>query len=469
VAACVCLALGAAAARQERALAFTHVAVVDVAAGTVRHDQTVIVERRRIATVGASAGARVPRGARVVDATGRYMIPGLWDMHVHLGKMGSATLPVFLANGVTSVRDMGGGLRDVRAWRDSIAAGAIAGPRIRLPGPIVESARWREAVIALFREAGDEGGARGIEERIGVRTPEDARRAIDSIAALGGEFVKVRTQPDARTYLALLHAARARGLRVVGHASTHVPLADASDSGMLSIEHGFHGVVDGRGGMELDRMPPADRRALFERFARNRTAVTPTLVAQHGYRLTPDDVVQRVIDDSLGRVEPRRRYVSRALAARWLGQIALKRHEGPFDWTANYASRLRDLREMDAAGVPILAGTDAGVPLVFAGFGLHDELELLVRDGGLTAAEALRAATLTPAATMGTADSLGAIAPGMLADLLLLDGDPLRDIRRTRDVWAVVANGRLHVRSELDALLAGARRAIASKDAGGSR
>ena len=444
-------------------VAFTHVGVIDVDAGIVRRDQTVVITGRSISAVGPFGETRVPAGARVLDSRDRYLIPGLWDMHVHVAMAGRQSLPVFVANGVTGVRDMGGDIGSVRAWRDSVRARSIIGPRIRVPGPIIEGARWREAVIQLYRGAGDEDGAKRIAERIGVSSPDDAQRAVDSIAALGGEFVKVRTGSGAATFYAILRAARARGLHVVGHAPTQVPMAAASDSGMGSIEHSFFGVLDGRGGMELDSMPPLERRALFERFVRNGTAVTPTLVAGRGFRLTPDDVVLAIAADSLGRLDPRRRYATRELAQHWRGQIGLKRFETPVDWAANNRSKLRDLREMVAAGVPILAGTDVGAPLVFPGFSVHDELELLVREGGMTPAQALRAATLAPAIVLGATDSLGTIAPGKLADLVLLSASPLDNIRNTTTIQAVVADGRVVLRPALDSLFATAASSIRNR------
>jgi adenine deaminase len=196
---------------------------------------------------------------------------------------------------------------------------------------------------------------------------------------------------------------------------------------------------------------------LFRRFAENGTAFVPTLIANRGYRLLPDSLVLAVIADSAGVHEPRRRYVSRDLAEDWRVQIGMKQSERPRDWHAYHRSTLRDLREMQLAGVPLLAGTDAAAPLVFPGFSLHEELELLVSEGGLTPLQALRSATGTPAEFVELQDSLGSIAPGKLADLVLLDANPLDDIRNTQRIRSVVANGRLLDRPALDSLLAQAR------------
>jgi hypothetical protein len=282
-----------------------------------------------------------------------------------------------------------------------------------------------------------------------VDTPEDARRVVDSIAALGADFLKLRNAASREAFFALAAAARRRGLPLVGHPPQNVSPEEASDSGQRSFEHQFLPPLDG--------MTPEARMRLFRRFAENGTAFVPTLVASRGYRLLPDSLVLAVIADSTGVREPRRRYVSRELAEDWRVQIGMKQSERPRDWHAYHRSTLRDLREMHSAGVPLLAGTDAAAPLVFPGFSLHEELELLVSEGGLTPLQALRSATGTPAEFLQLQDSLGSIAPGKLADLVLLDANPLDDIRNTQRIRAVVANGRLLDRPALDSLLAQAR------------
>ena len=437
-------------------IVITHVNLVNPETGAVRANQTMVITGDLIRAVGNSDAVPVPRGAREVDGRGGWLIPGLWDMHVHLGMSGRPSLALLVANGVTGVRDMGGTGDQVRAWRDSIAAGALLGPRIEMSGPIVENARWLNAVMRFALQRGDSNLIRELNGRIAVATPEEARAAVERIAATGATLVKVRTNPPAPAYFALLREAKARGLRVVGHPPERGPsLADASDSGQASIEHLLFTFRDGTWMVTLEALSPAERSDLLGRLRRNRTALVPTLIAGVGFRRMPDSMALALISDSSGALDPRRRFVSPALAERWRRQIEMKQDEGAQpDWNALALRASPYLRALDSAGVTILAGTDLGTPLTYPGFGLHDELALLVREGGLTPAAALRAATIGPARFFGREREVGTIAAGMRADLVLLTGNPLADIPNVGKIRAVVLGGRLLDRKELDGLLA---------------
>lgn len=422
-------------------LAVTHVTVVDVAGAVSRPDQTVLVSGNRIVAVGPAAGVRVPRGARTVDGAGRYLVPGLWDMHSHVIGYGRTALPLYLANGVTGVRDMGAErFAAARALRDSIAAGSVLGPRMTVASPVVENPRWLAAIRQMEERAGVQWK---LYERFGPGSPEEAERWVDSVAALGADHVKVRNWPEPAIGRALVARARARGLPVVGHANEPFPR-----TGITSYEHAVWPPLRGS---------DAARDSLWRRFAAEGAAMVPTLVTWP-IRLDPVDTLLARLD--AGRL-PGLRYVPAATRAEWRDEFLGLAQEQPFDWTGYHRVSMRDVREMRAAGVPLVAGTDIGAPLLVPGFSLHDELELLVRVAGMTPPEALRAATLTPARVLGRADSLGTVEPGKLADLVLLDADPLADIRNTRRIHAVVADGRLLDRAALDGLLAEAERAAA--------
>ncbi len=426
-------------------LAITHVTVIDVAAGASRTDQTVLIEGNRIRAVGRAASVKVPSGARVIEAQGKYLIPGLWDMHVHLGSTGREALEALIANGVTGVRDMGGKFDLVRAWRDSVAAGTLVGPRIEMTGPIIENGSWLRMVLRVANQRADTGLASGMAERIAVTTEEDARRAIARIAALGVTLVKVRNSPPPAAYFTLLREARRRGLRVVGHApNPPITLAEASDSGQASLEHQLLGMRGYQWVSLLDTLTPQARADLFQRFARNHTALTPTIIAGIGFRRTPDSVALALIDDSLGVRDSRRRTISRRPAADWRRQILMKADEGPQpDWDSLGRQAVAHIRALDSAGVLILAGTDLATALVYPGFAIHDELALLVREGGLSPARALKTATINPAIFFDLEGTMGTVSPGASADLVLLDGDPLKDIANVSRVHRVVVQGRV--------------------------
>jgi hypothetical protein len=421
-------------------LAITHVTVVDVTGGPSRADQTVLVSGNRIVQVGPAAGVRVPRGARVVDGAGKYLIPGLWDMHAHAGSYGDTTghpaLTLQLVHGVTGNRDMGAtSFERMKAWRDDVAAGRLLGPRMKIASPIVENPRWMATIRRWEEEAGK--NTDWLDLRFGPRTADEVERWVDSVTAMGADHVKVRNWPDTAVSRALLARARMRGIPVVGHANLPFP-----ETGVASYEHQIF--------PEL-RLSDAGRDSLFRRWGANGVAFVPTLVASVG-RMYPPDTLLAWVDPAR---DARYRFVPAEMLAEWRDELQVAAaNEEPQDWHAGYQRRLAELREMRAAGVTILAASDFGAPLVVPGFDLHAELARLVSDLGLTPLEALQAATLNPARFLGMADSLGTVEAGKLADLVLLDADPLADIGNTRRIRAVIANGRCLDRRALDRMLA---------------
>jgi imidazolonepropionase-like amidohydrolase len=430
VRAALVVALSPIVALSQRPIAFTHVAVVDGTDSVARIDQTVIIRDKRIAAIGPSQSTTVPRDARVVDGRGKFLIPGLWDMHVHTAVVGGgAILGLYVANGVTGVRDMAGDWDTLTTWRREIAAHRLVGPRIVASGPYLE------------------GGDVPIPHIL-TRTPEEGRAGVDSLVKLGVDFVKVHGQLTRPTYFAIARRARERGIPFAGHVSQAVGSADASDSGQKSIEHMLAIPMPCTPAESIALRPrftvqsaigrcsSQDLAQLYARFVRNATWVTPTFtavyeVASWPNRTVPGDSLAHYLPESLRRfveqifpmpdsIPPGADSVGRAMLAKRLAQVATMRR----------------------AGVHILAGTDAPLRNSPPGFGLHEELALLVK-GGMSPFDALSAATIEPARYLGMLDSAGTIAAGKLADLVLLAGNPLRDIRQTRRIVAVVANGRL--------------------------
>jgi imidazolonepropionase-like amidohydrolase len=422
------------------AIAVSHVTVIDGADSVPRRDQTVIIRGTRIAVVGPAARTNVPAGTRVIDGRGRFLVPGFWDMHVHTAVPdGRELLAAYVANGVIGVRDMAGDWATLTAWRHEIAAGVLIGPRIIASGPYIEGG---ETPIA----------------HIVARTPETARAAVESLKSLGVDFVKVHGRMSRETYLAAVAAAKSNGLDAAGHVPGVVGAADASAAGVKSIEHLLTiphpcTVAESiallpRFAMQgaLGRCSSTDQRLLIATLVRNGTWVTPTFVAQYEVsvwpnRDVPGDAYARYVPDGLRKfvaeifpmpdsVPPGADSTGRAVFERRLALAARLYH----------------------AGVGVLAGTDAPLRNSPPGFGYHEELALLAR-GGLTPFEVLRIATYEPARFFGSLDSAGTIAAGRVADVVLLEADPLTDIRNTRRIAAVVANGRLFDAAGLDAIL----------------
>ena len=439
------------AVQQPTELAIHNVTVIDVASGARAPGSTVLIKGNRIAAVGPIASVTIPSGARRVDGGGKYLIPGLWDMHVHLSMTGSSALALFLANGVTGVRDMGGDVTRVIPWRDSVARGTLPGPRIFTAGSIVERGNWIRAVRGLGEKLKQPGLIAEMDRRLPLDSASDGPRLVDSLVKLGVNFIKIRNFPSPPVYFAFARAARERGLRISGHAPPPAIIGQVSDSGFVSFEHSILDFVKGGLVGGFDAMAPTDRAALFARFARNGTAFDPTLISSKS-RFIADSTIERMIADSSATDRPELRYASPTVRHEWRDQLDMRKADDKLDWGPTYQSTLRDVREMAASGMPILAGTDVPVVTLIPGYSLHDELELLVKEAGLTPLAALAAATTNPATVLGMADSVGLVKAGYVADLLLLDRDPTQDISATRALSVVIRSGKALNRTELDRL-----------------
>ena len=444
--------VAASAADPATTVVFTGVTVVDVETGKSVPDRTVVVTGPKITAVVAAEGFKPPEGATVVPAAGKYLIPGLWDMHVHHVAPWTGPLDLALANGVTGIRDLNSE-PFLLAWRDEIAAGKRIGPRI------VASGKYLDA--KLNGQPPD---------RVSADTPDQGRELVRKRKKAGVDLIKVYSGLSPEVYKAVLEEAKAQGLPVAGHCPERVSALDASGLGQRSIEH-LSGVAlsssrgeaalrkemsaafVGEHGYDITALYPVVEKAmatpdedkqsaLFAAFKKNRTCQVPTLVVQRPLpaKMAPDT---------------RLKYMHFGYAQLW-EQIQANDKYGKFRESSSAYARTT-VRAMHKAGVPLLAGTDAGGATcvhIFPGFSLADELELLV-GCGLTPADALRTATLNPALYLGEEKTAGTVAVDKRADLVLLDADPLAAIGNVRKIAGVMANGRWLPRPELDKMLAG--------------
>ena len=421
---------------QPKPLVFTHVTVIDVTGAPARPDMTIVVSGESIVALGKTGKVRIPKDAQVINAAGKFLIPGLWDMHTHLSFYADTKQPPFtafpalIANGVTGVRDMGGRLEQIDRWRKEIADGTITGPRIFQAGAYVDG----QKEMSEFRAS----------LTIVVNNPEEARRAVVAQKQRRVDFIKVHNGVSREAYLALAAECRKQKLLLATHLPRSVRVAEASDAGTKSLEHietliesvAFD-VAAGEKTKDplaaMDEFTDEKATALFARFAKNGTYFVPTLSS---YRSFVQDAERLVATDAKYKPAAEGR---KKLFQRFVQLVGL----------------------MQRSGVNVLAATDFADksggrrPDVSPGFTLHDELALFV-EAGMTPMQALQTATLNPAKYLNIRKNYGTVEKGKIADLVLLEANPLDNIKNTRRIDALVLNGKYLAKEVLQKLLADA-------------
>ncbi|ANZ42771.1 hypothetical protein BBK82_15595 [Lentzea guizhouensis] len=449
----------AAASGSTGVTALRGVTLVDTTGSPPRRDATIVLADNRILAVGG-CDLPLPPNATVLDLPGKYVIPGLWDMHVHGAYSDRVTFPMCLANGVVGLREMWG-FGPIYELRDRVERGEVFGPKLVVGSTIID------------------GPDSMLPGPLIARTPEEGRAAVRDWAGQGAEFVKVYSYLDRATLTAIADERARIGIPFAGHNSCHVPLGEASDLGQRTFEH-MYGLPlatssqedelrDRIGRTPLDPANPfgwfkqwlecerlatlSHRRSkavqLAKRLRRNNSWLSPTIGAMRVYGSPAD----RFADDE------RLKYVPPFMKQLWADQLK--------QWVPVTPQEIRDqelflrrrmdqVAEMHALDVGVLVGTDTGNPYTYAGFSVHDELELLV-EAGLSPLAALRAATAGPATVLG--EPAGTLRPGQRADLVVLHGNPLADIRNTRRIHSVLTRGRVLGEEERARMLADAEKA----------
>jgi imidazolonepropionase-like amidohydrolase len=416
----------------------------------------VLIQRDRILRIGK--GLAPPAGSIVVNGLGKFLIPGLWDMHVHLTGLSAdpkwdrdRLLPLLVANGITGVRDMGGDLTALKEWKQQTSSGKLLGPEMVIAGPMLDGESDDPSVLK-------------------IGTPDEARDRVKELQADGVDFIKILSGLNRDTYFAVAKESRKRGMTFVGHVPPLVGTGEASDAGQKSLEHILYGgftiacssqeeklrkelatsmqsgaimamaKVEDEAAATFD---PQKAQSLWKVLAQNGTWVVPTLSSVYVHSQM----------DRLVTEDPAADYLPRTMSSQWT-KDALRRALQPEKLAWYQKELIREIalvRQMHAAGVRILAGTDSLDPHHVVGFSLPKELELLV-DSGFTPLEAIEAATIKPAHFLGLPDH-GSIREGSVANLVLLDANPLEEIGNVRKIDAVVLRGKLLTKTDLSRLL----------------
>jgi len=451
-------------------IAITNVSVLDASQQTER--TTVLISGNTIQSVAPDA--TIPEDAHIVDGTGKFLIPGLWDAHVHLSyhpDIGiDASYPLFIANGITSVRDTGGLIDIVLPMRDAARMDDAIAPRVHIAGPLVDGSQRVYAGL---------NGRPNIS--VGVSTPDEARAQIDALHAAGVDLIKLYEMNTPETFAAAAQRANELNLPI----TTHVPLSmdaiAAAETDIDGMEHlrnlemscaaSHQALLDERRAALADGADEDGGTLRISIHALQRSAAVSTQDAERC-----DEVIAALAREGVFQTptltlntNPTERlfaqpywqetfaYLPTHVRQQWTGILEQYAENVPTEAAAAYSAwSYAMVGKLRQHNVKIMAGTDSPIGFLTPGFSLHEELASLVRSG-LTPMEALIAATLRPAEFMRLDDTMGTIEPGKLADLVLLNADPRMDITNTRQIDMVMKDGRLFDRAGLDALLSNLR------------
>jgi imidazolonepropionase-like amidohydrolase len=430
-------------------LVFAHATVIDTVSGALHPDTFVIVAGDRIEQVGSKHHVKVPKDGKIIDATGKFIIPGLWDMHVHSffddrAESGrDVTLPLFIANGITGVRDMGSNLEPVLQARKDIEDKRLLGPHMIVSGPMLDGPK------SAYKSA------------IAIATPEDGRRAVDMLKARGVDFIKIQSYVPRDAYFAIVDECKKQNIVFVGHVPDSIRASEAINAGQKSMEH-LIGIFEASSTAEdelltsakspgrfLDTYDPVREAAIIQLIKRNNTWQCPTLFWERGQWLV--DVIDPNKDPDLKYAPVSWRDQAWPRATKF---ILKEMDTDPLPVREKFVQHELDIvKRLNQAGVPFLAGTDcpAGVD-VLPGFSLHLDLQRFIA-AGFTPLQALQTATINPATFLDRQNDFGTVEKGKIADLVLLDANPLDDIRNTQKISGVVAGGRYFPRAGLDRIL----------------
>lgn len=452
----------------EDAICIEHVSTIDPLVG-LREDQTVVVRDGKIYKLAASADLPLSDKNKIVDGTGKYLIPGLWDTHVHFAYMEELAprmFDLFLLYGVTSVRDTGGKLEFVLPYRDQAKRDPTHAPRVMIAGPLLDG-------MPNVYDGIDPGHP---PLSSGLRDVGDLEKKVRQLDSAGVDFLKAYEMLTPDQFKRLIRMAGERGLKVTGHVPLSMDVISASNAGLNSMEHlrnveiscasNWQELWDQRremlknanrlsGGDLRSSIHAAQREVAVGNFDPNRAAEVIQALKKNDTWQIPTLALNTLRGEQFFRNtwwEESLQYLPDSTAARWraLTNQIMNGEVPPFQkeyavWMLNMVGKMRE------ASIPFMAGTDTPIGFQTPGVSLHNELAMMVK-GGLTPLEAIRSATLNPARYFRMDSELGLIRENMWADLLLLNANPLDNIENTRQIYAVFRQGAYYDRAELDKL-----------------
>jgi Amidohydrolase family len=450
------LAISTHAGRAETTLlAIKGATLVDVHTGRRIGNSAILVEKDRIKEVGDASNLRIPTDARVIDAHGKWVIPGLIDMHVHGSSRKDVPIALYVANGITAIRDMGGNVTSLRMTRQRIESGETLGPHLFYTGNVLDGSPPVVPPMSFI-----------------VDSPQEAKGAVEFLISQGADSIKIYNNITEPVLDAIVKAAKRAGKPVGGHVPKAMSLKRSLELGFNFVEHS---AIRSRDLLEWNSITQAEANEITSlRSVTQREALvwqqvdldSPKLKAVISFMAEKDVFLDPTLSidefDSLFLYEkeakhPNNRYLKRTFVEEALGpdhDIFRMPAELKAVAVAGIEKRRKFVGMCNRAGVKILAGTDGpGIGRLTVGFGLHHELALLV-EAGLKPIEALQGATINAARALRKANEIGSLEPGKFADMVILNSDPLSDVHNTTKIDAVLLRGRMFDRTTLDATLA---------------
>lgn len=436
-------------------LTIRNVNVVDVKSGEIKRNVNVVIEQNRIKRVSQTGGSYK---GKVVDGTGKYLIPGLWDMHTHNWNS-EQFFPMMLANGVTGIRDMFGQMANINKWRKEIAEGRLDGPVIFASGPIVDGPKpvWPGSIA--------------------IGNPVQVHSVLDSMKnILHVDFIKVYSLMPRDVYFKLAEEAKKQNIPFAGHIPNEITVLEAAKSGQKSQEHLLGFIQDASDSASY--MMKVAQRIIIDTTFRDRTTrlrmqlrtfnskKLSTLISEltkHDTWICPTLTVNRSIGHLMDTAfinDPRIQYMMPGIKQMWNPANDFRFKTLPPEYyelnQKIFALQLNVVKQLNHAGIRLLAGTDFPNPYCFPGFSLHDELQLMV-EAGLSPLQALQTATINPALFLDITKDYGTIEESRIANLVLLDKNPLENIQYTKRIQGVVINGKYLGKQQISQMLSDLR------------
>ncbi|MEP5613049.1 MAG: amidohydrolase family protein [Cyclobacteriaceae bacterium] len=452
----------------EDAFCITNVTTIDAQSGQ-QDGMTVIVKDNRIVKVAKAENFNLAPSNQIIDGTGKYLIPGLWDAHVHFAyieELAPSMFDLFLAYGITSVRDTGGKLDFVKDWKNRAVAAPKDAPRVMIAGPLLDGSP----------NVYDGSDPSRPPLSLGADGVDDAIALVDMFDSVGVDLIKAYEMLTPEQFTAVTQRAREKGLKVTGHVPLSMDVSSASNAGLNSMEHMRNlemscasnweellekrkqMLFDGKkeiGGILRSSIHAAQRSEAVDNYdeetannvlavlAENETWQIPTIALSTGSlnrHFAREDFTESF------------KYLPTAIAESWMeGASILSEMTIPESRLKHPKWMMKMIKKVNDAEIDIMAGTDCPIFYLTPGLSLHEELATLVK-AGLTPMDALEAATLNPARYFNMENELGLINEGYLADLVLLDANPLEDINNTKKISMVVKDGKFRSSSDLDQL-----------------